>query len=142
MLHHGSVGVNSKVKKRNLTLTLTITLNLLLLSIVFHNKICVVIMIFTALSSLRLIHGLSFIWGGNVKETLTQVFSFEFCEISKNTFFKEHLRTTTSVSLFVYSISFFIKARIPLQFLSQAFSILYMFSPFSFVFMNALITST
>ena len=138
MLHHGSVGANSKVKKRNLTLTL----NLLLLSIVFHNKICVVIMIFTALSSLRLIHGLSFIWGGNVKETLTQVFSFEFCEISKNNFFKEHLRTTTSVSLFVYSISFFIKARIPLQFLSQAFSILYMFSPFSFVFMNALITST
>ena len=26
------------------------------------------------------------------KETLIQVFSFEFCEISKNTFFKEHLR--------------------------------------------------
>ena len=25
-------------------------------------------------------------------ETLTRVFSFEFCEISKNTFFTEHLR--------------------------------------------------
>ena len=45
-------------------------------------------------------------------------------------------------SLFVSFISFFIKARILLQFLSQAFSILYMFSSFSFVFINALITST
>ena len=26
------------------------------------------------------------------KETLAQVFSCEFCEISKNTFFTEHLR--------------------------------------------------
>ena len=33
------------------------------------------------------------------KETLAQVFSCEFCEISKNTFFTEHLWTTTSVSL-------------------------------------------
>ena len=31
------------------------------------------------------------------KETLAQVFSFEFCEISKKTFFTEHLRTTASV---------------------------------------------
>ena len=46
------------------------------------------------------------------------------------------------VSLFVSFISFFIKSRILLQFLSQAFRILYMFSPFSFVFINALITST
>ena len=30
------------------------------------------------------------------KETLTQVFSCEFCENSKNTFFTEHLRTTAS----------------------------------------------
>ena len=28
------------------------------------------------------------------KETLAQVFSCEFCEISKNTLFTEHLRTT------------------------------------------------
>ena len=28
------------------------------------------------------------------KETLAQVFSCEFCEISKNNFFTEHLRTT------------------------------------------------
>ena len=28
------------------------------------------------------------------KETLAQVFSCEFCEISKNTFFTEHLQTT------------------------------------------------
>ena len=32
------------------------------------------------------------------KETLAQMFSCEFCEISKNTFFTEHLRTTASAS--------------------------------------------
>ena len=32
----------------------------------------------------------------NKKETLSQVFSCEFCGISKNTFFTEHLRTTGS----------------------------------------------
>ena len=31
------------------------------------------------------------------KETLAQVFSCEFCEISKNTFFTEHLWTTASI---------------------------------------------
>ena len=31
------------------------------------------------------------------KETLAQVFSCEFCEISKNTFSAEHLRTTASI---------------------------------------------
>ena len=31
------------------------------------------------------------------KETLAQVFSCEFCKISKNIFFTEHLRKTTSV---------------------------------------------
>ena len=31
------------------------------------------------------------------KEALTQVFSCEFCEISKNTFLTEHLRTTASI---------------------------------------------
>ena len=30
------------------------------------------------------------------KKTLAQVFSCEFCELSKNVFFKEHLRTTVS----------------------------------------------
>ena len=30
--------------------------------------------------------------------TLAQVFSCEFCEISKNTFFTEHLWTTASVT--------------------------------------------
>ena len=29
------------------------------------------------------------------KETLVQVFSFEFCVISKNMFFTEHLRETS-----------------------------------------------
>ena len=32
-----------------------------------------------------------------LKETLAQVFSCEFCEISKNIFFTEHLRPTASV---------------------------------------------
>ena len=32
-----------------------------------------------------------------VKETMEQVFSNEFCEISKKTFFTEHLWTTASV---------------------------------------------
>ena len=32
------------------------------------------------------------------KEALTQVFSCDFYEISKNTFFIEHLRTTASVN--------------------------------------------
>ena len=31
------------------------------------------------------------------KQTLSQVFSCIFCEISKNTFFTEHLQTTASV---------------------------------------------
>ena len=31
------------------------------------------------------------------KETLAQVFSCEFCEISKNIFFTEHLWTSASV---------------------------------------------
>ena len=32
------------------------------------------------------------------KETLAQVFSYEFCQISQNTFFIEHLRTTASAT--------------------------------------------
>ena len=40
------------------------------------------------------------------KETLGQVFSYEFCEISKNTFFTEHLWATASVfDLSFHSIS-------------------------------------
>ena len=33
-----------------------------------------------------------------LKKTLVEVFSCEFCEISKNTFFTEHLWTTASAS--------------------------------------------
>ena len=36
------------------------------------------------------------------KETLAQMFSCEFCEISKNIFFTEHLWTTASVYLVVF----------------------------------------
>ena len=54
MLHHGSVGASSEQNKRNLTLTLTVPSP----SIVFQNKIFVFIMSFTALSFLRLTHGL------------------------------------------------------------------------------------
>ena len=39
------------------------------------------------------------------KETLAQVFSCEFCEISKNTFFTEHLRWLL-VFFFFYNIFF------------------------------------
>ena len=41
------------------------------------------------------------------KETLAQVFSFEFCEISKNTFSTEHLRTTASLrnTMFIFTKS-------------------------------------
>ena len=35
----------------------------------------------------------------NKKETLAQVFSSEFCEISKNIFFTEHLWTTASETI-------------------------------------------
>ena len=35
---------------------------------------------------------------GKTPETLTQVFSCEFCKVFKNTSFSEHLWTTTSVS--------------------------------------------
>ena len=49
----------------NLTLTLTLTLNFLLLFIVFDNKIRVFVMIFMALSYLRLIYRLFFIREGN-----------------------------------------------------------------------------
>ena len=32
-----------------------------------------------------------------IKKTLTQVFSCEYCEIFKNTYFEEHLRTAASI---------------------------------------------
>ena len=35
------------------------------------------------------------------KETLTQVFSCEFCEISKNSFLTEHLKATASASALI-----------------------------------------
>ena len=35
------------------------------------------------------------------KENLAQVFSCEFCEISKNTFFEEHLWTTACAAAFI-----------------------------------------
>ena len=66
MLHHGSVGASLEQNKRNLTLTRTLTLDLLLPPIVFHNKNCDFVMLFTELSFLQLIHCLFFIWGGNV----------------------------------------------------------------------------
>ena len=47
------------------------------------------------------------------KETLSQMFSFNFCKISKNTFFTEHLRATDSVhslKLGDTKISFVIKS--------------------------------
>ena len=39
-------------------------------------------------------------------ETLAQVFSCEFCEISKKTFFTEHLRTTASDKTYILYVLF------------------------------------
>ena len=39
------------------------------------------------------------------KETLAQVLSCEFCEISKNTFFTEHLQTTASMVQIIFNRS-------------------------------------
>ena len=47
---------------------------------------------FLSLRTQSLPQGCSFI----KKETLAQAFSCEYCKISKNTFFKEQLRTTAS----------------------------------------------
>ena len=41
------------------------------------------------------------------KETLGQVFSYEFCEISKNTFSTEHLWATASAFLWAIAVSGF-----------------------------------
>ena len=40
------------------------------------------------------------------KETLAQVFFCEFCEISRNNFFTEHLRMTASGSSSVFIVNF------------------------------------
>ena len=39
-----------------------------------------------------------------LKETQTQVSSFEYCEICKNSFFTEHLRTTASALIHAQKI--------------------------------------
>ena len=65
MLHHGSVGASSEQNKRNPTLNLTLILNFLLPTIDFLIK-SVSIMVFKALSFLRLIHSLFLTRGGNV----------------------------------------------------------------------------
>ena len=48
-----------------------------------------------ALSSILLTYWLS--WPFSTNETLTRVFSCEFCKISKNNFFTEHILATASV---------------------------------------------
>ena len=42
------------------------------------------------------------------KETLAQVFSIEFSEISKNTFFTEHLQETASLVIYVKQFFFYL----------------------------------
>ena len=54
------------------------------------------------------------------KETLAQVFSCEFCEISKNTFFKEHVSATAS--LFSYELCKIFKDTFLLEHLQTAAS--------------------
>ena len=48
-------------------------------------------------------------WNFVKKETLAQVFSREFCEISKNTFFTEHIWVTASESKTIMKV--LVKAR-------------------------------
>ena len=45
------------------------------------------------------------------KESLAQVFSCEFCEISKKTFFIEHLRTTASLTALLAVLRSFVARR-------------------------------
>ena len=56
-------------------------------------------------------------------KTLVQVYSSEFCEISKNTFFTEHLRTAASGQVFgLHNLRFFKNAATdgsPLRLLSS-----------------------
>ena len=56
------------------------------------------------------------------KETLAQVFSCEFCEISKNTFYTKHLLTTASVAweLFLATVLFLV-GRLHTRFCLYAF---------------------
>ena len=53
------------------------------------------------------------------KEVLAQVFSCDFCEISKNTFFTEHLRATASA--FKMQFSSFCKSKYPKFFPAGSF---------------------
>ena len=46
-------------------------------------------------------------WGFVKKESLAQVFSCDFCEISKNNFFTKHLRAITSKNIYIYTGSTF-----------------------------------
>ena len=46
-----------------------------------------------------------------LKKILAQVFSCEFCELSKNAFFTEHLRTTASIETVMKACNF-IKKRL------------------------------
>ena len=50
------------------------------------------------------------------KETLAQVFSCEFCEISKNTFFTEHLWETASVIVVLWKSFILLTQNFPLIF--------------------------
>ena len=52
------------------------------------------------------------------KETPTQVFSCEFCDISKNTFFTEHVWATASSNCFLYRISCLSMNSISLEYIS------------------------
>ena len=49
-------------------------------------------------SLFKKVHACNFI----KKETLAQVFSCEFCKISKNIFFTEHLWVTASINIWVF----------------------------------------
>ena len=63
------------------------------------------------------------------KETLTQMFSCEICEISKNTYFEEHLGIT-ACTIKITIFSFLWSARqLHLRYSNQAYSLTYLNFP-------------
>ena len=53
--------------------------------------------------------------GGVLKKTLTQLFSYEFCEILKNTYFIEHLRKATFRQMPIFLAHFIIIIERPMK---------------------------
>ena len=95
MLHHESVEASSEQNK--ISLTLTLTFKFLLPSNVFHNKICILIMIRTALSFLWLIHGLCWLALSQLLFWLIEPVSVLACYILQFLDFRKFLSLSSTV---------------------------------------------